>query len=117
MYLLCGASLSPQAWAAFFWEEVLASALPSAMVRSDSGVLPSPHHVQPPLFAVSPALPSVAGEGIFTAVGAELGCSRAGGHWRLFIADTVQRHIPHCAERQRCVGLRVRTCPGISVSR
>lgn len=67
---------------------------------------------------VSPALPSVAADGIFIAVDTELGFSQASaiclasGHWRLFTAHTIQRHLPFSAQRQHCVGPRVCTCPG-----
>lgn len=35
------------------------------------------------------------------------------GHWRLFPAHTVQGHNASTAQKQRCVGPRVCTCPGI----
>lgn len=99
-------SSSLQNWAAFLREGVVAPVFTLCCglighwlpIQSSSRATPS--------LVVSPALPSVAADGIFIVVDTDLGFSRAvpsvcppSGHWRFFPAHTIQGHIPCTAQR------------------
>ena len=91
--------LSLQRWAAFLKEGVWLLHLSSAGVWPDSGFF-SPHPMLLTPLVVSTPAQCVCGW-YFYCCDAELDSSQASaiclpsGHWRPFIAHTIQRHIPH----------------------